>query len=168
MRQLIEDNPRAKFASDQQELTAIALNESAFEDEELNHLPVCERGFAEWGDDRFIPMSEENFRQVVMNVFRLRPSARLIRVAPVSVRYRDVSVLSHSPEFFTRSWGERAEYLAREYLRRPKMVGFVVELHDVGEVARRPSISVSILEAEEEFDAADMPLTVRIRWRTNF
>lgn len=168
MRQLFETNPRAQFARDQQELSAMALNESLFEDEEITHLPLCVRGFVEWNGERFIPMSEENFRQAAMNIFRLRPSARKIKVSPNDGDYKEVKVVSQSPEFFARSWAERAEYLAREYLRRPGLVGFALELHDVGETSKRPSASLSLFEREEVSDDIETPLTIKVLWRTNF
>ncbi len=169
--QHIANTPRGRLAKNQQDLLNIAVNASSMVEEVLEH-PVCDFGFAVPRSDGLQKMDDKTFHNTITSIMKCRPSARLWDVIP-DVPYTEIPYLDHSPEAFKMDYSGRAALLADEFLRRPKMVGFRWELHNVtadGEHSPQgpPSVSILIYESVEDLGDTIIPITINTRYRANF
>ena len=169
--QHIANTARGKLAQTQQDLLKIAMNESPIRTE-MMEMPICESGFSDYGDGGFERMSDQGFVRTLLTLFKARPAARLWDLVP-DCPYTEDHVLVESPEAFRMTWEEKALFLKDEFLRRPKMVGFKLELHnverktDAGSSAH-PSLSMTIYESTDDLMDTVIPLSIKVTYRTNF
>jgi hypothetical protein len=169
--QHLSNTARGRLAQNQQDLLRIAMNSSPIKEENLEH-PICEVGFSEYTESGLERMSDYTFLRMLTTLFKLRPASRLWDVVP-DVPYTEDRILIESPEAFKMSFEEKAQFLKDEFLRRPKMVGFKMELHNVERKTDRgstgePSVSFTVYEANDDLGGAVIPVTIRTRYRTNF
>lgn len=162
---------RGKLAKTQQDLLKIAMNESPIRTEMMEH-PICATGFCEYGEDGLQRMDDQIFVRTIMTLLKSRPAARLWDIVP-ECPYTEDQILVQSPEGFRMSFEEKALLLRDEFMRRPTMVGFRLELHNVvGKTDRgttaAPSLSIAIYEAGDALEGMNIPVSIKTMYRTNF
>ncbi len=169
--QHIANTARGKLAKTQQDLLRIAMGSSPVQTEMMEH-PICEIGFFQYGEDGLERMDDSTFMATLMTLLKSRPSARLWDVVP-DVLYKEDNILTESPEAFRMTFEEKSQYIKEEFMRRPDMVGFKLELHNVERKTDRgqngtPSVSISIYETEDDLGGAFVPVSIKVKYRTNF
>jgi len=166
----IASTPRGRLARTQQDLVSIATSESPIREEIIEH-PISEVGFCEYTEDGLQRMSDHVFVGMVQTLFKSRPSARKWDIIP-SIPHTEYRVLIESPEGFKMTFAEKANLLGDEFLRRPQMVGFRLELHNIDRRTNtstpRSSISLTVYEASEPFDSYEIPTKVVVSYRVIF
>jgi hypothetical protein len=167
--QHLANTARGKLARTQNDLLKIAMGSSNFQEEMFEH-PICEVGFSVYAEDGLRRMSDLEFFQAIMTLLKSRPSSHLWDIVP-DVPYVQDAILVESPEAFRMSFEEKAQFLKDEFLRRPKMVGFKMELHNVDRRVNKgvaPSVSFTIYESSDDLSDTVVPVSIRTRYRTNF
>ena len=169
--QHLVNTARGKLAKNQQELLSIAMNQSPVRTEVMDH-PICEVGFSKYGEDGMERMDDVTFIGTVMTLMKSRPSSRLWDVVP-DAPYHEDPVLVESPEAFKMTFEEKAHFLRDEFMRRPNMAGFKIELHNVERKtdsgrASAPSLSFTIYETDDDLGGAVVPVKITTKYRTNF
>lgn len=169
--QHIAGSARGKFAKTQQDLLKIAMSESSVQEEMMEH-PICEVGFSVYGETGLERMDDLSFRRTVVTLMKSRPSSRLWDIVP-DVPYKEDKILIQAPEAYRMTFEEKGEYLRNEFMRRPKMVGFRLELHNIERKTDQgqsgvPSVSFTIYEATDDLGESAIPVSIRTIYRTNF
>ena len=169
--QHIASTARGRLARTQQDLLRIAMNSSPIRTEMMEH-PICEIGFSEYGESGLERMSDVTFLGALMTLLKSRPSARMWDIIP-DIPYTEDYVLTESPEAFRMTFEAKAQYLRDEFMRRPNMVGFKMELHNIDRTTDRstsggPSASFVIYEASDNLDGTCVPVSIKVKYRTNF
>lgn len=169
--QHIANTASGKLARTQQDLLRIALNSSPIKTEMMDHV-ICDAGFSQDGQVGLEKMDDQIFFSFVMSLLRSRPSSRLWDLVP-DVPYTEDHILTESPDAYRMTFEQKAQFLRDEFVRRPKMVGFKIQLHnlerktDMGTVGA-PSVSFTIYESIEDLGNACIPISIKVEYRTNF
>jgi hypothetical protein len=169
--QHLVNSPRGKFAQNQNDLLKIAMNSSTMTDEIMEH-PICQSGFSEYGEEGFCRMTDKTFFSTVITLLKSRPSAHLWDVIP-DAPYKEVQVFVESPEAFRMTFLQKSQILQEEFMRRPGFIGFRMELHNVSDQTgsipgKPPSISITVYEKTDDLVGPDIPVQIKVRYRTNF
>lgn len=169
--QHLANTARGKLAKTQQDLLKIAQNTSPIQTEMMEH-PICEVGFAMYGEDGICRMDDMSFVRTLMTLFKSRPAARLWDVVP-DCPYIEDHILTQSPEAYRMTFEEKAIFLKDEFLRRPRMVGFKLELHNIERKTDsggggQASVSFTIYESSDDLGDAAVPVSIKSVYRTNF
>lgn len=168
--QTSEVSPRERFAVNQQELAAIRSNKSPFTEEWMEH-PLCEAGFV--SGNPLTRMPDDIFYQAISTLLKARPSARLWDITP-TVPYKETALFLEDPRAFKMSFDEKAQFLTEEFLRRPQMEGFRIELHNIGSTTgpadsgKAASVSIWVYETEDLLEDTCVPVKIKVRYRTTF
>ncbi len=167
----LANSARGRLAETQDDLLKIAMDHSTMQTESFEH-PICETGFSEYGEDGFVRMYDMTFLGTILSILKSRPSAHLWDVVP-AIPYEEVSLLREAPEGFRFSFRDKAQFLKDEFMRRPNMVGFKIELHGVSSTTdrfsdERPSLSISIYESVDALDDTCIPVSIKVKYRNNF
>ncbi len=169
--QHLSNSARGKVAQNQQELLRIAMNSSPIQEEILEH-PITATGFYEYGEQGLERMSDYTFVRMLTTLLKFRPASRLWDIVP-DVPYTEDKILIESPEAYRMTFEQKAQFFRDEFLRRPRMVGLRMELHNIDRKTDsgsggQQSVSFTVYEATDDLGDTCVPVTIRARYRTNF
>lgn len=169
--QHLANTARGKLAKTQEDLLRIAQNTSPVQTEMMEH-PICEVGFSCYTEDGVERMDDMSFVRTLMTLMKSRPAARLWDIVP-ECPYTEDPILVESPEAYRMTFEEKAIFLKDEFLRRSQMVGFKMELHNIerktsGGGSGSPSVSFTIYESSDDLSGTLIPVSIKVRYRTNF
>jgi hypothetical protein len=164
-------SPRGKMARTQEDLVKIATGDSTFKEEIMADHPLAIIGFSQFDENDIHRMSDGSFREAIRNLMKCRPSAHMWSVLPLGEdNVKEDRIFIESEQAFKLTFDEKASILQEEWIRRPRMVGFKLELHNVnnklGMTQVKPSVSLSVYEADEFYPGT--PLEIRVRYRNNW
>jgi hypothetical protein len=167
----IANSSRGRNARTQQDLLHIAMNESSIKEEYLEH-PICEIGFFKYTEEGLERMDDQTFIASLRTLFKSRPSSQLWDVVP-DAPYVETPIFIEAPEAFRMSFEDKAQFLGEEFMRRPNMIGFKLELHNIerrtdNNKSGTPSVSITVYESSSSLDGSVVPVTIKTRYRANF
>jgi len=167
------NTPLGRIAETQLDLAKIGSNTSSMTDEYMDRHPLMDSGFATFDSmtGEFNRMDDRVFATAITTLFKSRPAARLWDIKP-ACPYREVPFLIESRELFSLTMSDKAKTLAEEWIRRPRMAGFRLEILGLSEDRSNPrpgKVSIYLYETEDDLQDTIIPLeSIHTRYRSNW
>lgn len=160
-----------QYAQTQSDLVDMSLDKDTVQEEFMadHHLTATGWYKTSPGVDRsFMKLEAEELEQAIRCLFQLRPTARTIDIKPEYGTVTEHTVMNNNPAGYRLSMAEKAELIAKQFLRNPDVQGFKYELNNIDSDAQQSSMTLVMYTVRETSQVDFIPCSVFYKWRKNF